>query len=289
MANIAYVNGRYCDLADAAVHIEDRGYQFADGIYEYFAFYHHRILDKQLHLARLERSLAMMSITPPMSMRALQFVMQEVIARNGREHGGMYLQITRGVSRRDHGFPKQAITPSLVITICAAKFPKPHEVKDGVKVISHADQRWARRDIKSVSLLANIIAKQEAVSRQAREAWLVEENGVVTEGSASNSYIINAAGELITHPADAHILGGVSRQVVLALAKDAGVSVAERPFSIDEARQAREAFMTSTSINVLPVVMLDGKAIGDGKPGPITLKLQEQYNAHVYRQTGFHS
>lgn len=286
MARISYVNGRYVDHAQALVHIEDRGYQFADGIYEYIAFYNRRLLDAQLHWRRLERSLRELSIDVPMSMGALPIVVRELIERNGREHGGLYVQVSRGVARRDHIFPKN-VKSSLVMTVCAPKLPKPHEMKNGVRAITFPDQRWARRDIKSVGLLPNVLAKQEAARRQAREAWLFREDGRMTEGAVSNTYIINNKGVLVTHPADHDILGGVTRDVVLMLARKAGIGVEEKVFTEAQMRGASEAFITSTSANVLPVVKIDDTMIGSGKPGPLTLKLQELYEEHVYAQTGY--
>jgi D-alanine transaminase len=284
MAAISYVNGRYLPHAQAMVHIEDRGYQFADGIYEYIAFYNRTLLDAELHFARLERSLRELQIAPPAATAALRIIIRELIERNGRDDGGLYIQATRGVAKRDHPFPKHAKS-SLVMTIAAAKSPKPQEIEDGVKVITTADIRWARRDVKSVSLLANILAKQEASHKKVREAWLIEDN-IITEGSTSNAYIVTKSGELVTHQADEHILGGVTRDVVLKLARKGGIPVAERPFSVVEMKDAAEAFMTSTSVNVLPVTTIDDKPVGSGKPGPVTRKLQELYNAHVQKQTG---
>jgi D-alanine transaminase len=287
MPRIAYVNGAYVPHAQAFVHIEDRGYQFADGIYEYMAFYNRRLLDEQPHMARLERSLRELSIIMPMEARALSLVLRELIARNGREHGGLYLQVTRGVARRDHAFPARAPRPALTITIGPAKFPKPEEIENGVAVITHPEQRWARRDIKSIALLPNVLAKQAATAQKTREAWLWEPDGKVTEGAVSNAYIVDKAGTLITHPADHAILGGIAREVVLKLAHAHGMTVQERAFTLDEARQAAEAFITSTSINVLPVTRLDGNPIGDGRPGAVTKKLRALYEDHVYAQTGF--
>lgn len=285
MARTAYVNGRYVNHAEAAVHIEDRGYQFADGIYEYIAFYNRKLLDGAAHLKRLERSLKELKITLPMSLAAMRIVIEELIERNGREDGGLYIQITRGVSKRDHGFPKN-VRPAVVMTICGAKTPKPKEFAEGVKVITAPDIRWARRDVKSVSLLANILAKQEAVQQGVREAWLVEGNSNISEGSASNVYIVTKSGVLVTHPANEHILGGIARDVVLGLARSAQIPVEERAFNTVELSSAAEAFMTSTSINVLPVTQIDGKPVGNGKVGEVTRRLQELYNAHILKQTG---
>jgi len=285
MANIAYVNGEYVAQANAAVHIEDRGYQFADGIYEYIAFYNRILLDGDLHLKRLERSLKELEIAGSPSQNALNIIIRELIERNGREDGGVYIQITRGVAKRDHGFPKH-IRPSLVMTLCGAKTPQAHEIKDGVKVISMLDNRWARRDIKSVSLLGNVIAKQAANRANVREAWLLEADGTVNEGAVSNAFIVTKNGELITHHADKNILGGITREVVLKLARKAGISVAERSFNIVEAKSAAEAFITSTSANVLSVVKIDDRLVGVGRVGVITKQLQELYSAHIIKQTG---
>ncbi|MFW0777133.1 MAG: D-amino-acid transaminase [Rickettsiales bacterium] len=286
MARIAYVNGQYVNQLEASVHIEDRGYQFSDGIYEYMAFYNRRLLDGDLHLQRMKRSLAALNIPQPMSAESMLVVINELIARNSREHGGLYIQITRGVARRDHPFPKDT-KPSLVMTICAPKFAKPHEFAEGVKVITYPDRRWQRRDIKSVSLLANVLAKQEAVVNNVREAWLLRDGDTVSEASVSNAYIVDKDGTLITHPADEHILGGVTRDVVLRLARTSGVKVIERPFTMSEVKEAAEAFITSTSINILPVVKIDEHRVGAGKPGEVTLKLRQLYEEYIYKQTGF--
>lgn len=284
MAHVAYVNGKYLPHQRATVHIEDRGYQFADGVYEYVAYYNRRMLDAAPHTRRLLRSLKELSIPEPMSGEALQCVMNELISRNSREDGGLYIQVTRGVARRDHPFPKNT-KPALVMTVCAAKFPKEDEIKKGVKVITYPDQRWARRDIKSIALLPNVLAKQQASAEKCREAWLLE-GDVVTEGAVSNSYIFDDKGTLITHPKNEHILGGITREVVLELAKSAGMKVEERAYTLKEALAASEAFLTSTSANILPVVAIDGKTIGDGKPGKQTSRLLALYARHVLEQTG---
>ena len=284
MARVSYVNGRYLNHHEALVHVEDRGYQFADGIYEYIAFYNGFLLDADLHFERLERSLFELHIDMPMSRAALEIVIEELMERNRKLDGGLYIQITRGVARRDHAFPKR-VRPALVMTVCAPKLPKPHDVHMGVKVITQPDIRWGRRDIKSISLLANILAKQEAADAAAREAWLVEGN-TVTEGSASNAYIVNKKGEIMTHPANEKILGGITRDVLLRLALQAGIVVVEKAFTVADMKNASEAFMTSTSANVLPVTKIDDRVVGSGKPGPVTLKLQSLYAEHILMQTG---
>jgi D-alanine transaminase len=283
--NIAYVNGRYVPLKNAEVHVEDRGYQFADGIYEYMAFFNRRLLDCDLHLKRLERSLKELGIALPMSLEAMNIVIEELIAQNSRDDGGVYMQVTRGVAKRDHPFPK-GVKPAFVMTVCGPKYPKPFEVKDGVKVMTTRDTRWDRRDIKSVSLLANVLLKQEASKHSMREAWLVMDDGRISEGSVSNAFIINKNGAIVTHPADKHILGGITRDVVLRLARKAGIEVIEKPFSMSDMKAASEAFLTSSSANVLPVTQIDDMVIGNGKPRATTMKLMQLYHDHVYKQTG---
>ncbi|MBV8940079.1 MAG: aminotransferase class IV, partial [Alphaproteobacteria bacterium] len=199
--------------------------------------------------------------------------------------GGVYLQITRGVARRDHPFPKGS-KPVLSMTVCAAKLPKATEVEKGVSVIIRPDIRWGRCDVKSIALLPNLLAKQEASSAGAREAWLHRPDGEITEGSVSNAYIVAEKEEVITHPADHRILGGVTRDVVLALARKDGIGVSERPFTLAEACAAREAFITSTSANVLPVTRIDGASVGGGAPGAVTRRLLALYHAHILAQTG---
>jgi D-alanine transaminase len=282
---IAYVNGSYIDNALASVHIEDRGYQFSDGIYEYIAFYNGLLLDGDLHFKRLERSLRELEIGMPVVPSALRVIARELIERNGREEGGLYIQVTRGVSPRNHIYPKN-VRPSLVMTVCGAKTPKQSEFENGVKIMSCHDNRWERRDIKSISLLPNIMAKQEAGRQKMREALFIETDGTVNEGSASNFFMVTKAGVVTTHPADNDILPGISRDVLIKLATKAGIAVDERKFDIAEAKAAPEAFITSTSINVLPVVKIDDKLIGKGVVGEITMKLQEIYNSHIYKQTG---
>lgn len=285
MARISYVNGRYLPHRYATVHMEDRGYQFSDGVYEVIAFFNRTLVDGPLHMARLSRSLKELHIDEPMTMRALTRVMDELIHRNDRVDGTIYLQISRGVARRDHPFPINA-KPCVVMAITSAKTPKAKEVNDGVAVIVRPDIRWGRRDIKTVSLLPNVLAKQDATAAGAREAWLVDEKGMITEGAVSNNFIVNNKGELLTHPKSHVILGGVTRDVVIGLAKRAKIKTIERSFSLKEALGAREAFLTSTTSNVLPVVSVDGKKIGAGKPGEITMRLLALYLEHITKQTG---
>lgn len=285
MAKISYVNGRYVHHAAAAIHIEDRAHQFSDGVYEVMAFYNRILLDETLHMQRLARSLKEIRITPPMSDKALRMVIREVIARNARDNGTVYIQISRGVAKRDHTFPKHT-RASLVITVTGAKQPKAKEVREGVSVITTHDLRWARRDIKSVSLLANVMARQAAAEAGAREAWLIGKDGLISEGSASNAAIVNAKGEVVTSPESHNILGGITRAVVLKLARKSGIKIVEKSFSLKEAYAAKEAFMLGTTANVLPVTTIDGKPVGNGKPGTITMKLLALYLAHIDQETG---
>lgn len=276
MARIAYVNGRYLPIGRPAVALEDRGYQFADGVYEVVKTVFGQPRDLERHLDRLERSLGELRIAMPMSRAALRRVIAETLRRNAIRHAIVYIQVSRGTAPRNHIFPKNAV-PSLVVTARRAPFPKPAEIEDGVDVVTLPDQRWKRCDIKSISLLPNVLAKQQAAEQGAREAWLIDADGFVTEGSSANAYIVDQSGTIITRPLGGEILGGITRQNVFAAAKAAGVPIVERPFTVAEARAAREAFLTSTSSLVLPVTRIDGQSIGNGKPGSITCRLLDAY------------
>lgn len=284
MSRIAYVNGRFVAHRDARVHIDDRGYQFADGVYEVIAFRGGRLLDGARHFDRLDRSLREMRMAPAMTRRALELVTGEVIRRNGLNAGTVYMQFTRGVAPRDHAFPAAPQT-QLVITAKRARPLPAAMVEGGVRVITLPDERWARRDIKSIALLANVLGKQRAREAGAYEAWLVGPDGAVTEGTSSNAWIVTPSGELVTHRADARILNGVTRLDVIDVTREAGVRMVERPFSVEEARTAREAFLTSTSVGVLPVTRIDDQAVGDGRPGAVTRRLRELYENH-WAQSG---
>ena len=280
MSRVAYVNGRYVPHRSAQVHVEDRGYQFADGVYEVIAVVDGKFVDTGPHLARLERSLAELRIAMPMSRRALEMVMAEVVRRNEVENGIIYLQLTRGVAPRDHPFPAKAKT-QIVMTARRAK-PQPASFgEDGVKAITLPDIRWERCDIKSVSLLPNVLAKQAAREAGAYEAWMIDEDGMVTEGSSTNAWIVAKDGKLVTRNASEAILNGVTRRTVLELARAEGLEFVERAFSLDEAKAAREAFITSTSALVLPVTQIDDTVIGNGKPGSLTSRLRRAYFAYM--------
>ncbi len=278
MSRIAYVNGRYRPHRDAMVHVEDRGYQFADGVYEVCEVRGGRLVDERRHMERLARSLGELRIAAPMAPAALSVVLHETVRRNRVRDGIVYLQVTRGVTRRDHGFPPAGTVPSVVVTARTLDPAKADRTAaEGIAVITVADNRWGRVDIKSVSLLPNVIAKQTARERGAREAWFVDAAGAVTEGSSSNAWIVSAAGEVITRPADHGILSGISRSVVLDVISSQGLKLVERPFTTAEAEAAKEAFVTSASQTVQPVVRIDGKPIADGRPGPVATALRREF------------
>ncbi len=276
MSRIAYVNGRYLPLREAAVHVEDRGYQFADGVYEVIGFVGGRLIDESPHLDRLDRSLGELSIAWPVSRRVLQLVMKTLIRRNGFADGILYMQITRGVARRDHAFPA-GVAPSLVMTVRRSKPVPAALLANGAAVVTIPDIRWQRCDIKSVSLLPNVLGKQAARQAGAYEAWMVDGQGRVTEGTSTNAWIVTADGELVTRHLENAILSGITRAAILRLAQDAGLTVCERPFTAAEAKAAREAFLTSTTSYVLPVVSIDGEPVGNGRPGSVALGLRAAY------------
>jgi D-alanine transaminase len=278
MSRIAYVNGRYVPHARASVHIEDRGFQFADGVYEVWWVFNGRLGDSNGHFQRLARSLSELSIAAPMSDAALDRVLRETVRRNRVGDGMVYLQITRGVARRDHAFPPDGTPVSMVVTAKSVNFAAlDAKAMQGVAVITRPDQRWARCDIKSVSLLPNVLAKQAAREHGAYEAWLIDKDGLVTEGASTNTWIVDAQGVLRTRDTDANILRGVTRKTVMKLAAELQLRIEERPFTVAEVLAAREAFMTAATAFVTPVVSIDGKAIGSGKPGPISQRLRVLY------------
>ena len=279
MSRIAYVNGRYRPHRDAVVHIEDRGYQFADGVYEVCEVTGGRLVDERRHMARLQRSLAELRIPLPMTLPALSVVLHETIRRNRVRHGIVYLQITRGVAPRDFAFPAADTPPTLVVT---AKNLDPSRneriAEEGMAVVTVPDNRWARVDIKSVSLLPNVLAKQVAREQGAREAWLVDAQGFVTEGSSSNAWIVTRDRAVVTRPADHGILRGITRTVLLDAINTQGLRLEERAFTVAEAAAAEEAFVTSASQIVLPVVRIDGRPVGSGRPGPVAAALRREFH-----------
>lgn len=283
MSRIAYVNGRYVAQRDASVHIEDRGYQFADAVYEVCEVRGARMIDWPRHLARLRRSLRELRIDFPMGDAALGLILRETIRRNRVSYGIVYLQISRGVARRDHAFP-QSSTPSIVVTAKALSDARnAAQAERGISVVTVPDQRWARVDIKSTSLLPNVLARQAAREKGAYEAWLVDREGLVTEGAASNAWIVTHDGRIVTRPVDGTILSGITRAVLTEVAAALQLVVEERPFSVAEAKSAREAFVTAASQIVMPVIRIDGIEIGDGRPGPLARRLRAAYHDFAQR------
>jgi D-alanine transaminase len=278
MSRIAYVNGRYLPMRDAMVHIEDRGYQFGDGVYEVCEVRGGRLIDARRHLARLERSLDALRIRAPMSPNALGVVLRETVARNRIGYGIVYLQVTRGVARRDHAFPAPEVPPSLVVTARPLNRTRNEALAaKGIAVVSVPDNRWGRVDIKTIGLLPNVLARQAAIEQGARDAWFVDKDGAVTEAASANAWIVTDAGALVTRQADHAILRGITRTVLFDVIKAQGLRIDERSFTLDEAFAAREAFVTSATQIVLPVVQIDGRAIGDGKPGPVAIALRREF------------
>jgi D-alanine transaminase len=282
MSRIAYVNGRYLPRHAAMVHVEDRGYQFSDGVYEVCEVKSGRLIDERRHMARLHRSLDELRIATPMTPAALGVVLRETIRRNRVHDGIVYLQITRGVARRDHAFPPPGTAPGIVVT---ARSLDPAAIErsasEGIAVITVPDNRWARVDIKAVALLPNVLAKQAARERGAKEAWFVDAHGEVTEGASTNAWIVTADGRVITRPPDNGILRGITRSVLIDAIKAQGLAFEERRFTVAEALAAREAFVTSASQTVMPVVRIDGRPIGSGTPGPVARNLRQTFHQHA--------
>lgn len=275
---IAYLNGRYLPHADAHVHIEDRGLQFADAIYEVFGVAGGHIFDEDEHLDRLERSLRELSVAMPMTRASLKMILRETARRNRVMDGLIYMQVTRGAFRRDHPIPAEASRPSVVITARNMDMASVEARRNrGIAVVTRPDERWSRCDIKSTSLLANILAKSAAREEGAYEAWLVDRDGFVTEGSSTTAWIVDREGRLVTRDLSHSILPGVTRRVLLQAAADAQIPIAERRFTVEEAVNAREALITAATIGVMPVVRIDGRNVGDGLPGVLGRRLQELY------------
>jgi D-alanine transaminase len=279
LSRIAFVNGRYVPQAQAAVHIEDRGYQFADGVYEVCEVRGGRIVDERRHMQRLARSLAELSIPQPMTPRALGFVLRETVRRNRVREGLLYLQVTRGVARREHAFPAEGTRPGLVVTARSRDREKAERAAAaGISVVTVADNRWERVDIKTVALVPNVLARQVAREQGAAEAWFVDKAGFVTEGAASNAWIVTREDVLVTRPAENGILRGITRTVVFELAAALGLKIEERPFRVAEALEAREAFVTAATQIVMPVVRIDGVPVADGKPGALARSLRARFH-----------
>lgn len=278
MSRTAYVNGTYQPLSQAAIHVEDRGFLFGDGIYEVWGIHAGRLMDFDGHMARLERSLDELKIARPMSRAALGAVLRETVRRNRIREGLLYLEVTRGSARRDHAFPDPSTPPS-VVAFARSLSPSKLDAtaKAGIATISQPDIRWGRCDIKTVNLLPNVLAKQAARESGAAEALLIDDMGLVTEGAAANVWIVDKDGKLRTRDIQANILRGITREGLKAIAQAQGLELEERAFSLDEVKSAREVFISSATTYATPVVSVDGFRIGDGKPGPVALKLRDLY------------
>jgi D-alanine transaminase len=278
MPRIAYVNGRYTLHSQAAVHVEDRGYQFADGIYEVWAVRQGKVIDADGHFERLKRSLGELQISAPVSMPVLKMILRRIVTMNRLRDGLVYLQITRGVARRDHAFPTPEVKPAIVIT-AKAMDPRVQEAKavKGVAVITVPDNRWGRCDIKTIGLLPNVLAKQKAVEQGATEAWFVHSDGQVSEGSSTNAWIVDAQGVLRTRDASDNILRGITRTTLIKVIERLGIPFETRAFTVEEAKLAREAFITSATAWVTPVVEIDGQIIANGEPGLVSAQLRAVY------------
>lgn len=276
MSDIAYVNGVFTPLADARISILDRGFLFADGVYEVAAVIDGRLVDNEAHLSRLERSLHELRLECPVPLPEIVEIERGLVARNNVSEGMVYLQITRGAAERDFSFPKN-VKSTLVGFAQKKNILASPAAETGVKVATVPDLRWARRDIKSVALLAQVLAKQAASEAGCQEAWMVDGDGYVTEGSSSTAFIITDAGAVVTRPNSTDILPGCTRRAVMALVESEGLTVEERAFSVAEAKKATEAFLTSASNLVLPIVAIDAHPIGAGVPGPLSRQLREMY------------
>jgi D-alanine transaminase len=277
MSRVAYVNGAYSPHSQAVVHIEDRGFQFADGVYEVWSVLNGRLADFDGHMMRLNRSLNELKIEIPMTPAALGVVLRETVRRNRVRDGIVYLQVTRGAAARDHAFPTD-VAPSVIVTAKRIDLARGEAMAaKGAAGVTRPDIRWGRCDIKTVGLLPNVLAKQAARERGAYECLMYDEMGLVTEGASTNAWIVDREGRLRTRDAQANILRGITREAILKLVAAEGVELDERPFTVEEAKQAREVFVTAASSFVMPLVSLDGVRIGDGKPGPIAARLRQAY------------
>jgi D-alanine transaminase len=278
VTRLIYVNGRYVPYEKAAVHAEDRGFQFADAVYEVCQVRGGQLVDEARHMARLERSLAALDIARPMSAAALANVMRQTIKKNRVRDGLVYLQVTRGAGPREFAYPAPDVARTVV---CLARSmsaaSQEANALSGIAVKTVPDIRWRRSDIKTVMLLPACLAKNAAQREGAREAWLVDPNGFITEGASSNAWIVTDAGAVITRQTTPDILAGVTRATLIDLLREENMQLLERPFRLEEALQAREAFITSATNTVMPVVRIDATQIGDGKPGKLTLRLRSKF------------
>ncbi len=282
MPRIIYVNGRYVDRHVAAIHAEDRGYLFADGVYDAFELRRGVIIDLQRHMDRLFRSMSEIDMSNQPTKQTMEHIVKETVRLNRYHNGFVYLQVTRGVASRDFAFPSPDTPLSIICMVYNSLSGAMDQLaRSGVKVITCRDIRWKRPDIKSILLLPSVLARQAARRQQAFEAWMLDDQGFITEGAASNAWIISKDNELITRPRDHAILGGITRQAVFELVEQENLALLERPFTLEEALDAKEAFITACSITVMPVVKIDGAAIGNGKVGMLTTRLRQLYQNRI--------
>jgi D-alanine transaminase len=275
MSRIVYVNGSFVPFEQATIPLMDRGFLFADGIYEVSAVINGQLIDNEPHLARLDRSLKEIRIPNPYSTAEWIRLEEEIVARNRLAEGLVYMQVTRGAAEREYVFPKDA-TPTVVMFTQPKNMIASPLAETGAAVITVPDLRWKRRDIKSIGLLAQVLAKQAAAEAGVAEAWMVED-GLITEGGSSTAFILTKDRKVVTRPLSTAVLPGITRLSVMRLAKENGLTIEERAFSVEEALSAAEAFLTSASSLVMPVVTIDGKPVADGKPGPMTRRLRRVY------------
>jgi D-alanine transaminase len=276
MSRIVFVNGEFVPFEDAKISIMDRGFLFADGIYEVAAVLEGKLIDNEAHLARLVRCLGEIGIESPYTVEEWTKLEEELVTRNNVVEGLVYMEVTRGVWERDFPFPPAEVKPTVVMFTQPKVITGSKQAETGAKVITVPDLRWKRRDIKSVALLAQVLAKQEAAKAGVAEAWMVED-GYVTEGGSSTAFIITKDGRIVTRPLSNAILPGITRQAVMRLAEENGLTIEERLFTVEEALDAAEAFYTSASAFVMPTVAIDANPIGDGTPGPLTKRLRALY------------
>ena len=281
MARVAYVNGRFVPHHAARVHVEDRGFQFADGVYEVVAVQGGRLIDEDGHLNRLDRSLGEMAMAWPLDRRVLMLLMRQMIRRNRLTDGLVYIQVTRGTAPRDFRFPPPGTRPTLVMTARRLTLNPRRQLEEGIAVITIPDIRWKRRDIKSVSLLPQVLGKQKAAEEGAFEAWQVDDEGLVTEGCSSNAWIVTKDGVLVTRAPSSAILNGITRQSVLRLAQVNDIVFEQRAFTVEEAYLAREAFITSATNYIMPVTRIDNRPIADGRPGLLGRQLRQAYQDYA--------
>ncbi|NBJ11819.1 D-amino-acid transaminase [Microvirga arsenatis] len=275
MSRIVFLNGSFLPIEEARVPFMDRGFLFGDGVYEGIGVLDGRLVDNEAHLERLERSLAEVRIPNPYSPAEWTALEEEIVRRNGMTEGFIYFQVTRGVAERDFFFPEDA-KPTVAMFTQAKTIADAPAARTGIAVVTVPDLRWARRDVKSINLLAQVLAKQAAKEAGAQEAWMVED-GYVTEGGSSSAFIVTTGGSIVVRPLSQAILPGITRKSLLRLSQEDGIPLEERRFTVEEAHGAAEAFLTSASNFVLPVVSIDGRPVGEGKPGPITRRLRELY------------